>query len=168
MYLRHDGDALFEARLKASRFAYDIAVQERERIRAVCWDMNVLPKDVLSGRRGDLPEGRLGPWGKAEIMYVSMESEACPLDSKESCGMWELEERRYARFEDLFSGRAAARRRGYQVNPGSFVVGTRMEQIREGLRAYFWPGESGQVGKEVRFVVVTNDGKEPVDRLLVE
>jgi hypothetical protein len=82
--------------------------------------------------------------------------------------MWKLEEINFGRFEDMISGRAAARRRRICVNPGSFVVSQRLELIREILRSYFWPGERGKVGKELVFVVVGNEGDEPADWRLVE
>lgn len=129
--------------------------------------MNILPK-ILTARTDTDAEKTGGPWKNVQRICVSMESEPWPLDLKDSCEMWKLEEINFGRFEDMISGRAAARRRRICVNPGSFVVSQRLELIREILRSYFWPGERGKVGKELVFVVVGNEGDEPADWRLVE
>jgi hypothetical protein len=166
-YFRYDGHDLPTARLLPSVFANGIAPEERAKIRAICWDMNILPT-ILTARTDTEAEQTGGPWRDVQRMYVSMESEAWLLDPREPNEMWNLEERDFGRFEDMISGRAAARRRKRCINPGSFVVRRRLEEIGEDLRAYFWSGEGGNVEKEVRFVVVGNEGCEPVDWRLEE
>lgn len=124
--------------------------------------MNTLPKNFTA--LSDIDAG--GPWKDVQTVYVAMESESQPLNPRESCEMWELEERDLGKFEDMISGRAAARRRGICVNTGSFVVSRRLETIKESLGAHFWSGE--RVGRHVGFVVVGNEGNEAVDWRLEE
>lgn len=166
LYFRDNGkEDLAAAKTIPSTFGHGISEDERKNIRAICWDMNLLPRH-LNPRTG-VEEVKIRElWKDVHTIYVAMESEAWPVDPSKSCEMLELQECHHGRFEDLLSGRAAARRQRTCVNPGSFVLSRRMEEIRGELREYFWPG--GRVEREVRFVVVANEGCGPVYWRLVE